>query len=115
QTNLRTRFTALCGLPASLTDPLSAPGAPALQTLLLRKASSLTAHQRLMTAASQLGEGEIEVLALVAERLLQGQSWYGLLRLGTDQRDFHREALEEVADGLVYAAAGLIRARLRER
>lgn len=68
-----------------------------------------------MATASQLGEDELEVLTLVAERLLHGQRHYGLFRLATDQRDFHQEALEECADGLVYAAAGIIRARLRER
>ncbi len=71
----------------------------------------MTPQQRLMAVASQLAVDELEVLTIVAERLLTGQRCYGLLRVATDTRDFHREALEECADGLVYAAAGLVRGR----
>ena len=46
----------------------------------------------------------------VAERLLVGRERYGNLHLATDARNFRVEALEEAADGLVYAAAGLMRA-----
>lgn len=68
---------------------------------------------RLSTIAARLGTDEIAVLALVAQRLLLGRERYGALRLATDRRDFAREALEEAADGLAYAAAGLLRKKSR--
>lgn len=71
----------------------------------------MTAAERILAALSGLGVDEGEVLALVAERLRDGRSVYGELRPATDPRDFRREALEEVADGLVYAAAALMRAK----
>jgi hypothetical protein len=76
---------------------------------------SLTPQQRLMATASQLGSQELEVLAVIAERLLMGQRCYGLLRLATDNRDFHKEAMEEAADGLVYSACALVRDRMLQR
>jgi len=33
------------------------------------------------------------------------------LHLNNDHRDFHVEALEEAADGLIYVACGLMRGR----
>ncbi|MGD0950338.1 MAG: hypothetical protein ABSA52_23320 [Candidatus Binatia bacterium] len=62
-----------------------------------------------LAAAERLGPDEVAVLTLVAERLLLGRRRYGELHLGTDRRDFRREALEEAADLAVYAAAGLLR------
>jgi len=73
----------------------------------------MNAHQRLATAVSQLCADELEVLTLIAERLLLGQRCYGLLRLATDQRDFAREAMEEVADAAIYGACAIIRERQR--
>lgn len=65
---------------------------------------------RILVALDTLGPDEAEVLALVAERLAMGRRQYGELRPATDPRDFGREALEEAADGLVYVAAGLVKA-----
>lgn len=64
---------------------------------------------RLSAIAAQLAGDELAVLTLIAERLLCGRERYGELRVATDRRDFAREALEEAADGLVYAAATLVR------
>lgn len=74
----------------------------------------MTPGQRIAEAASILGADELEVLAIVAERLADGRRRYGELRPATDPRDFGTEALEEIADALVYAAAGLIRDRQRQ-
>lgn len=49
------------------------------------------------------------MLLLVAERFRIGRHRYGELRLASDRRDFGVEALEEAADGLVYAAVAIIR------
>ena len=65
---------------------------------------------RLTQLARQLGPDEQAVLLLVAERLLLGWERYGSLHVATDARNFRVEALEEAADGLVYAAVGLMRA-----
>lgn len=67
---------------------------------------------RLQALAVQLGNDELTVLMVVAERLLQGQQQYGVFRLGSERRAFAVEALEEAADGLVYAACALIRGRV---
>ena len=65
--------------------------------------------ERLVEVAAALGTDEIRVLVLVAERLRIGRRRYGMLRLDTDRRCFPVEALEEAADGLVYAAVALMR------
>jgi hypothetical protein len=70
----------------------------------------LTQRDRILAALVDLGPDEAEVLALVAERLVTGRRAYGELKPASDRRDFAREALEEAADGLVYVAAGLVRA-----
>jgi len=59
---------------------------------------------RLLAATERPGPDELALLALIADRLLLGRRCYGELRLATDRRDFHREALEEAADLAVYAA-----------
>ena len=69
----------------------------------------MTPLERLLAAATQLGSEELEVLTLIAERLQAGERVYGRLTLENDPRDFRREALEECADGLVYATAALMR------
>lgn len=63
---------------------------------------------RLRDVIEQLGDDERRVLTLIAERLLMGQSQYGVLDMATDPRDWRKEALEECADGLVYAAVALM-------
>lgn len=64
---------------------------------------------RLTDVAAELGTDELRVLVLVAERLRIGRRRYGNLQVKADCRNFHVEALEEAADGLVYAAAALMR------
>ena len=64
--------------------------------------------ERLTQSTAELGPDELRVLVLVAERLATGRRRYGPLDLAGDRRDFQGEALEEVADALVYAACGLI-------
>ena len=60
-----------------------------------------------------LGDDELEVLLLVVTRLWNGQRRYGRFELDRDRRDFGREALEEVADALVYSGVALVRRRQR--
>jgi hypothetical protein len=64
---------------------------------------------KLIACAAQLGEDELAVLHLVAERLVKGREFYGNLSLASDPRDFRRESIEEVADALVYASCALLR------
>lgn len=68
-------------------------------------------RHRLTELVFELGFDEMRVLILVAERLRVGQQHYGRFDLATDRRDFAHEALEEIADALVYAACGLMRRR----
>lgn len=65
--------------------------------------------ERLVDVAAELGIDELRVLVLVAERLRTGRQRYGTLQVATDRRCFPVEALEEAADGLVYAAVALMR------
>lgn len=67
--------------------------------------------ERLMKICADLGADELRVLVLVAERLAAGRRRYGALDIAGDRRDFQLEAIEEVADALVYAACGLMRGR----
>lgn len=69
----------------------------------------MTALERLCAIAADLGADERAVLCLVAERLKIGHQRYGDLHVAADRRDFRVEALEEAADGLVYAAVALMR------
>ena len=75
----------------------------------------MTPRERILVALANLGPDEAQVLALVAERLVTGRRTYGELKPARDRRDFAREALEEAADGLVYVAAGLVRAATAEQ
>lgn len=69
----------------------------------------MTLLEQLHTVARALGPDELIVLCLVAERLKMGRDRYGDLHIATDPRDFRAEALEEAADGLIYAAVALMR------
>ena len=71
----------------------------------------ITRRERLLASVDKLGNDELHVLCIIAERLVMGRRQYGELELPTDRRDFAHEALEEVSDALVYAAAGLLRVR----
>jgi hypothetical protein len=64
---------------------------------------------QLIALAPQLGDDELRVLVLLVRRVLAGQRRYGHLDLANDPRAFGREALEEVADGLFYLAAAILR------
>jgi len=77
--------------------------------------SDRSPFEDLLTVVKQLGPDEVAVLALIAERLLQGRRRFGDLHLATDRRDFGRETLEEAADLAVYAAAGLLREKRGKR
>jgi len=71
-----------------------------------------TARQRELTQlAAQLGRDELDALVLLARRALVGQVRYGRLAVDRDARNFASEALEEVVDGMFYAAAALLRQR----
>lgn len=59
----------------------------------------------------ELGDGELMVLSLIAERLAQGRRTYGPLDVIGDGRDWAVEAGLEAADQLVYAAAEHLRVR----
>ena len=48
------------------------------------------------------------IIELVRGRLLVGEKKYGHENISSDGRDFEREALEEVLDCMVYAAARII-------
>ena len=56
-----------------------------------------------------LGDGELQVLSLIAERLAQGRATYGPLDIHGDHRDWRVELGMEAADALVYAAAEALR------
>lgn len=83
--------------PTRPTDHITLPAA--------RERAALRA--RIDDAVDRLGEDEIYVLAVIAERLAAGRRSYGELRLATDGRDWRQEMTEEVADALVYAACAL--------
>jgi hypothetical protein len=72
-------------------------------------------RRQLLRAAAPLGADEVRVLVLIAGRLAKGRGVYGELRLKRDRRDFVREALEEVADGMFYVGAALVQRTLRRR
>jgi hypothetical protein len=61
--------------------------------------------ERLHALAAEPGVDELAVLCLVAERLKLELERYGALHVATDRRHCGADALEAVADGLVYAAA----------
>lgn len=72
------------------------------------EAGALEQLDRLAEIAAGLGHDERAVLLFVAKRLAKGRARYGTLNVAHDPRSFRVEALEEAADGLVYAAAALI-------
>lgn len=68
----------------------------------------------LTDVATQLGHDELRVFLLLATRIRDGQARYGHLNLSRDRRNFKREILEEMVDGLFYIGAALLpRARRR--
>lgn len=65
---------------------------------------------RLFTAAGELGQDELLVLATIAERAVGGAEVYGPIALATDRRNFRKEAAEELVDACFYSTCELIRA-----
>lgn len=63
----------------------------------------------LIATTPKLGEDEMCVLAVLAERLLKGQTVYGKLNIDEDKRDWDREAYEEDLDSAVYRAIGHVK------
>jgi hypothetical protein len=61
-------------------------------------------ERALDATCADLGDQELQVLVVLARRLLQGQEAYGRLDLARDARDFQRERAEELQDTLVYTA-----------
>lgn len=57
----------------------------------------------MMTTKEELGPAERRLLGLVEERLMMGQKLYGAFDVGSKNWDV--EALEEIADALVYLGA----------
>jgi|HubBroStandDraft_3_1064219.scaffolds.fasta_scaffold893404_1 hypothetical protein len=64
-------------------------------------------------ACARLELDALRVLALLADRLLEGQARYGRLDLKTDLRDFRKERAEEIADMLTYSAMAELKAALK--
>lgn len=78
--------------------------------------SRVTLRQDLTDVAAQLGHDELKLLLLLATRMRDGQARYGHLDARRDRRNFKRETLEEVVDGLFYIGAALLpHARPRRR
>lgn len=70
---------------------------------------------QLNDVVGQLGDDELAVLLVIGERVRGGRQQYGALTIAADQRDFAAEAFEEVADGLFYCGAALLRQASRPR
>ena len=68
-----------------------------------------TATSRVLAAMVELGDDEREVVALIAERLVERQLRQGLLRLERDERDLRGEAAAELLDATTLLAFELIR------
>ena len=63
----------------------------------------------LAAVAARLAPDELQVLLLLATRVRAGRARYGRLDVRRDRRNFRRETLEELVDGLFYLSAGLLR------
>jgi len=64
--------------------------------------------RNLADVASRLAHDELEVLLLLAMRVRSGRDRYGRLDIRRDRRNFTRETLEEVVDGLFYISVALL-------
>lgn len=71
------------------------------------------AWRKFYNASKDLGHQEIEVLALLAQRLLLGQRNYAKLDLENDTRDFKKERSEEIQDLLIYSAFDTLRSTMK--
>ena len=75
---------------------------------LVRVVRRLAASGTWLSRVLALGFDERSILGTCVDRLAAGKQAYGNWKLD-DDRDYAREAYEEVIDGLHYAAAGLLR------
>ena len=89
---------------------LSPPSASAREQawFLVRVVRRLAASGTWLSRVLALGFDERSILRTCTRRLAAGKQVYGEWKLD-DDRDYAREAYEEVIDGLHYAAAGLLR------
>lgn len=67
--------------------------------------------QELTTHLATLNDDELTVVTTVAGRMSRGRVAYGPLDIARDGRDMAAEILEEVHDGLAYAALALMKIR----
>ncbi len=58
----------------------------------------------LLRAVRELGEDELRILVVLAERLRLGRERYGEWIATTDSRDYYRERSEELLDAAIYGA-----------
>lgn len=66
----------------------------------------------LTSLATKLPDAELDLLIAVAEGAVTGLTTYGPLRLSLprrDQRNWRKEALEEIRDSIFYLGAALLR------
>ena len=104
----------------ALLEPLDAAALGAVAAALPAVLADQAAPDELARISEilrQLGPDELAVVEEVAARLqVAGRASYGELKLEADQRDFDREADEELLDGFGYLAmAALQRRRRRQR
>jgi hypothetical protein len=63
----------------------------------------------LRATCAELGDDELRVVVLVAQRLAMGRKCYGALDIQGDRRNWRHEASEEALDCAVYLAAETLR------
>ena len=104
--------TSLAGhaAPSSNQEYTPAPTSAAAISDLERL---VEARLRLAGLAELLGPDELASLELCAHGLVRGRDVYGALNVATDTRDMRSEAIQELRDTMVYAAAGLLRLHRR--
>jgi hypothetical protein len=72
----------------------------------------VTPRDRVLAALDLLEPDALEVVALVAERLVVGRASYGALDVMAS-RDWVGEGLEELVDGLSYLSCAVLRTQQR--
>ena len=74
----------------------------------------MKSYSRVIAAADELFDEELDVLAEVAEALLRGQTEYGALDVVNDTRNYHKEGHAEQRDYLAYRAMQIVKERKRD-
>lgn len=69
----------------------------------------IDAIKRIARLCGELGPDELRVLERVAQRLAMGRKHYGLLNIEKDQREWTKEATEEVLDMSAYLALAMLK------